>query len=75
MENIHPNTLKKVELVQKLVGENYEPGNQQKCQIQALRNVVRHVYPMSERTFRRYMSLDVEEARKKALKGQMELNF
>lgn len=75
MDNIHPNTLKKIELVQQIVGDNYEPGNQQKCQIQALRNVVRHVYPMSERTFRRYMSVDVEEVRKKQLNGQMILEF
>jgi len=59
------NLLKRIENVQRIVEENYEPGNQSKCKIQAFRNHVQHVYPMSERTFWRYMNTDLEERKKK----------
>lgn len=54
------NLLKRIENVQRIVEENYEPGNQSKCKLQAFRNHVLDIYPMSERTFWRYMNTDVE---------------
>ncbi|HBX45542.1 hypothetical protein [Limibacterium fermenti] len=55
------NLLKRIENVQRIVEENYEPGNQSKCKLQAFRRNVMPVYPMSERTFWRYMNTDVKD--------------
>lgn len=59
------NLLKRIENVQRIVEENYEPGNQSKCKLQAFRNHVLDVYPMSERTFWRYMGIDLSKRRNK----------
>lgn len=48
--------LKRIRNVQRIVEENYEPGNQNKCKLQAYRKYVMPIYPMSERTFWRYMN-------------------
>ena len=53
--------LKRVRNVQQIVEENYEPGNQSKCKLQAYRKNVMNIYPMSERTFWRYMNTNVEK--------------
>lgn len=53
------NLLKRIENVQRIVEENYEPGNQSKCRLQAYRKNVMPVYPMSERTFWRYMNTEL----------------
>ena len=55
------NLRKRIENVQRIVNENYEPGNQKKCKLQAYRFSVMQVYPMSERTFWRYMNAVVDE--------------
>lgn len=49
------NLRKRIENVRRIVEENYEPGNQSKCKLSAYRRNVMPVYPMSERTFWRYM--------------------
>lgn len=54
------NLLKRIENVQRIVEENYESGNQNKCKLQAYRRNVMAIYPMSERTFWRYMNTDVD---------------
>lgn len=54
------NTLKKAKLVQKLTAAHYEPGRQDRCKRAVYRNVVVKVYPMSERTFFRLLSLSVK---------------
>jgi hypothetical protein len=59
------NLLKRIENVQRIVEENYEPGNQSKCKLQAYRQHVMGIYPMSERTFWRYMNTDVDDKKKK----------
>jgi hypothetical protein len=59
------NLLKRIENVQRIVEENYEPGNQSKCKLQAYRQNVMATYPMSERTFWRYMNTDVSEKKAK----------
>jgi hypothetical protein len=55
------NLRKRIENVKRIVEDNYEPGNQKKCKLQAYRFSVMQVYPMSERTFWRYMNTDVDE--------------
>lgn len=64
MAKISENLLKRIENVQRMVDEHYEAGNQSKCKLQAYRKYVMHIYPMSERTFWRYMMTDVEKERK-----------
>ncbi len=69
------NLLKRIENVQRIVEENYEPGNQSKCKIQAFRNHVLDVYPMSERTFWRYMNTDLEAIKKKPEEDKRQLKL
>jgi len=60
MKQISDNLLKRIEKVQKIVYEHYEPGNQSRCKLQVYRRHVMDVYPISERTFWRYMNVDVQ---------------
>lgn len=72
------NLLKRIENVQRIVEENYEPGNQSKCKLQAYRRNVMEIYPMSERTFWRYMNTDVNGNKDKGEPDdprQLKLNF
>lgn len=66
MKTKKKNLLKKIEMVQRIVEDNYEPGNQSKCKLQAYRRNVMAIYPMSERTFWRYMSANVKPPKKKS---------
>lgn len=69
------NLLKRIENVQRIVRENYEEGNQSKCKLQAFRNNVLPVYPMSERTFWRYMNTDVEAKEEKAVEDPRQMKL
>lgn len=69
------NILKRVAIVQAIMSQHYEPGNQSKCQVQVLRNVLMKTHPMSERTLRRYMKTNVEDELNKRDHGQMKLEF
>jgi len=69
------NLLKRIENVQRIVEENYETGNQSKCKLQAYRKNVMSIYPMSERTFWRYMNTDVNEKKKKNEVDKRQLSF
>lgn len=72
------NLLKRVGNVQRIVEESYEPGNQNKCKLQAYRRSVMAIYPMSERTFWRYMSTDASTQKDKGQQddpGQLKLDF
>ena len=70
------NVLKRIAIVQKIMEEHYEPGNQRKSQIQVLRNILNKTHPMSERTMRRYMKVDVEqELEKQQCQQQMKIDF
>lgn len=53
------NVLKHIAIVQKIVNEHYEEGDQSKCQIQVLQNVLMKTHPMSERSLMRYMKTNV----------------
>jgi hypothetical protein len=65
MKTKKENLLKRIELVQRIVEENYEPGNQSKCKLQVYRRNVLSIYPMSERTFWRYMRTNAIDQKKK----------
>lgn len=70
------NVLRRIAIVQDLVNQHYEPGNQRKSQVQVLRYVLMKCYPMSERTLRRYMKVNVKkELEKNDPDGQMKLKF
>lgn len=70
------NILQRAALIQKMVAQNYEPGNQSKSKVQAFRRYVRACYPMGERTFWRYMSIDTTpQDKKRPENGQMDLPF
>ena len=65
MSRKRTNLLKRIAQVQRIVRENYEPGNQSKCKLQAYRKYVMDIYPMSERTFWRYINADINDSTKK----------
>ena len=69
------NVLARIAIVQEIMTEHYEPGNQSRSQRQVLRNVLMKKYPMGERTMRRYMKTNVKEEKEKLLNGQLELKF
>lgn len=69
------NVLRRIAIVQDLVNQHYEPGNQSKSQVQVLRNVLMKCYPMSERSLRRYMNTDVEQELTKFDDGQLKIDF
>lgn len=70
-KNLH----KRIEKVQQIVEENYEPGNQSKCKLQAFRKYVNPIYPMSERTFWRYMNTKIDNNEEKENPKQMKFKF
>ena len=51
------NYIARARRVKVIVDEHYEPGNNRRCLRQVWRHEVMPVYPMSERTFRRMVSL------------------
>lgn len=55
------NTLKRALLIRSLVEQYYEPGRQDRNRSWVFRNVIVKIYPISERTFWRYMSLTREK--------------
>jgi tRNA G37 N-methylase Trm5 len=52
------NTLKKAKKIKELTLKHYEPGRQDRCKLWVYNNVVKKEYPMSERTFFRYLIMD-----------------
>ncbi|WP_165026781.1 hypothetical protein [Dysgonomonas sp. ZJ279] len=69
------NVLKRYAIIQALVAERFEEGNQSKCKRQAYRQHINTLYPMGERTFYRIMGTDVNKELLNASHGQMTLNF
>ena len=68
---INTNVIRRAQRIKRIVDEYVEPGNQQKCRLQAYRN---HIYPkyfISERTFWRYLKL----AERKIDDSQLPLRF
>jgi hypothetical protein len=54
---VNENIIKKAKLIHDIVEQHYEPCNQNKCQLQAFRKFIKPTYPMSERTFWRYLRI------------------
>lgn len=52
------NLVRRARKVQRMVGEHYEEGNLRKCKSQVYRRIVKEAFPISLRTFWRYMSTD-----------------
>lgn len=52
--------LKRAKLVQEMTAEHYEPGRHDKCKRWVYLHIVCKVYPMSERTFFRYLSMNTD---------------
>lgn len=75
MAKKNKNVLKRIIIVKQIVDKYYEPGNQSKSKASVYRKVVRDMYPMSEVTFRRYMSTDVEKELSKIDDGQLRLDL
>ncbi|PQL95194.1 hypothetical protein [Apibacter adventoris] len=55
------NTFRKIKLVQDIIKENYEPGNQSKSRRRIFRDIISKQVPMSERTFRRYLAINLDD--------------
>lgn len=58
---MNQNTINKIKIVADIVKQYYEPERQDRCLLWCYRNVVNKLYPMSERTFWRYISIAVED--------------
>lgn len=69
------NVLKRIAIIQEMVEDVYEPGNQSKSKAQAYRQHISKLYPMGERTFWRYMGTDVKKEMAEASGGQMKLDL
>lgn len=52
---MNDNVKRRSEIVRQLVADNYEEGRQDRCKRWVYRHIVRKSYPMSERTFWRYL--------------------
>lgn len=70
---MNKNTRKKALIVQKMVQEHYQPERQDRCKLWVWRNVVVKQFPMSERTFWRYLNKDVKEEKEEEDKRQLKL--
>ena len=57
-KEMNDNVKRRSEIVRRLVEDNYEPGRQDRCKSWVYRHIVRKSYPMSERTFWRYLKED-----------------
>lgn len=55
------NMLLRAKMVQDLTAAHYEPGRHDRCKRWVFMHIVCKVYPMSERTFFRYLSIDTEK--------------
>jgi len=53
----HPNTIEKAKKVHELVLQWYEAGRQDRGYSWIYKNRVKNIYPMSERTYHRYLKI------------------
>jgi hypothetical protein len=51
------NTIERAEIVRLIVERHYEAGNQAKSKSYVYRHIVRKTFPISERTFWRYLEI------------------
>jgi hypothetical protein len=69
------NTIKRAQKIKNLVNANYEAGRQDRCKRQVFKNIVSKEYPMSERTFWRYLNLEQKERQAEFDKRQLNIDF
>lgn len=71
-ESRHANMIKRAAVIQAIVAEHFEPGNQSKSKSQAFRN---HISKLgySKRTFWRYMQVDTSKLNNHEDKRQLKL--
>ena len=55
MSNTHKNTRKMALIVQEVVDANFESGRQDRSKEWVYRSIIKHIYPMSRRTFYRHL--------------------
>jgi len=60
MKTKNENLLKRIEIVQRIVKDNYEPGNQRKCKSQVYKKYVKNSILIAERTFWRYLTTNMD---------------
>ncbi len=58
---MHANVIKKAKIVQDIVAEWYQPERQDRCKLWIYRHKVNPIYPMSQRTFFAYLTIDTSE--------------
>lgn len=66
------NVIRRAHRIKRMVDAYVEPGNQQKCRLQAYRIVIYPQYYISERTFWRYMRI---AEKRKIDDNQLQLSF
>jgi hypothetical protein len=67
------NTLATAMKVQRMVSEHYEPGRQDRCKLWVYRNIVYPEFPISDRTFFRYLKM--EAGKKEVIKDKRQLDL
>jgi hypothetical protein len=61
MARSRKNMIHRAKLVQDMTAEHYEPGRHDRCKKWVFLHIVSKVYPMSERTFFRYLAMDISD--------------
>lgn len=59
MNKVSKNVCLRAKIVQEMVAQHYEQGRQDRCKLWVYRHVVYKVMPISERTFFRYLSTEI----------------
>lgn len=52
---MNKNTAARAKLLEEILAKNFEQGRQDKCKTQVWRKIIVKTYPMSRRTFFRYL--------------------
>lgn len=73
---MYESTRLKAKLIQDLTMKHYEQGRQDRCKLWVFRHIVSKSYPMSERTFFRYLRVDTTSLQKQDEdKRQLKIQF
>ena len=66
---MNENTRLKAQIVRKILDTYYEPERHDRCKLWVYRHHVRHLLPMSESTFWRYVARSAESAESERAEG------
>lgn len=61
MRTLEDNTRERAKKVRDIVAKHYEAGRQDRCKRWVYLHIVRKIYPISERTFYRYLGIKDDE--------------